>query len=466
MAWKFVAYLKDYCSNCTLAGFNYIANHNLHPTERIFWLLCVLLSAMGCYHLISEYQRDFPIRAVSIVYESLPPFAKWKFPTVSVCEIVYKYDLGRDVVEYVKGLGTDENGEYNYDVETYISLMFFPYQYHEGTIKSHCYPYEKCDECSKCPRNDYRKMVLMFGANCTDMFIECKLSNKIFDCCKYFLPLITPFGRCFMLNSLQNNRRNSEHWLPMILDPATQIAKMQLLTHRPMQITLHNEEDIPHTALSGVGVSISDPGQHKTLHFQMEAMENDPDVHEIDPLARNCYFTEEVPATSVYRAYSFTACISDCARRFQMEICNCSSYTMNPFGDPRYPDCDYNGNLCLESNSIVKPDAKLLLNYKKAKKKCYCLPSCSEGDLKTIYESVSDFNSSSKARNVTLAMPVWPTDQYRRQALRTRLDVVVTMGGMLGLFLGASILSAIEFIYYFTLRAANTLRMAKASVQK
>lgn len=25
--WKFVTYLKDYCANCTLAGFAYIANH-------------------------------------------------------------------------------------------------------------------------------------------------------------------------------------------------------------------------------------------------------------------------------------------------------------------------------------------------------------------------------------------------------------------------------------------------------
>lgn len=55
-------------------------------------------------------------------------------------------------------------------------------------------------------------------------------------------------------------------------------------------------------------------------------------------------------------------------------------------------------------------------------------------------------------------MSMWPTNQYRRQALRTSLDVIVSIGGILGLFLGASLLSAIELIYYFTIRAINTRR--------
>lgn len=58
-------------------------------------------------------------------------------------------------------------------------------------------------------------------------------------------------------------------------------------------------------------------------------------------------------------------------------------------------------------------------------------------------------------------MPEFATERYRRQALRTRLDVVVTIGGILGLFLGASILSGIEFIYYFTLRLWNNYRMER-----
>ncbi|KAH8382451.1 hypothetical protein KR009_003602, partial [Drosophila setifemur] len=459
--WKFVTYLKDYCANCTLAGFAYIANHRLHPLERVFWLICVVLSAVGCYHLIDDYQSSFPTRAVSIVYESLPPFSNWKFPTVSVCEVVFKYQLSPIVEDYVRSLGGDVDGDYNYEVETNVAYILFPHQYHEGTIKGHCIPAEgDCPGCAECPSSNFRQILNWYGTNCSDMFVECRLSNKEFDCCKYFLPLITPFGRCFMLNSLQNNHRGSPHWLPTELDPAHQTATMQLITRLPVQVNLMNAEDIPHTALTPIGVTVTDPGQEKFFQFRSENMENDPDVHEIEPKIRSCLFPEENLASSVYKAYSFSTCISDCARKLQMERCNCTHYIMNPMADPRYPDCDLKGLFCLEGHGVVKPDAKLLLNNNKGyKDSCGCLPSCNDGDLQAVYEALSVFDRSTTNRNITLSMPALPTDQYRRQALRTRLDVVVSMGGMLGLFLGASILSGIEFVYYFTVRAfTNAMR--------
>lgn len=54
-----------------------------------------------------------------------------------------------------------------------------------------------------------------------------------------------------------------------------------------------------------------------------------------------------------------------------------------------------------------------------------------------------------------------PSERYRRQALRSRLDAVVTIGGILGLFLGASLLSGLEFFYYFTVRLWNDVRGAR-----
>jgi len=76
----------------------------LHFMERIFWLICVFMSSLGCYQLIMGYQRSFPTRAVSIVYESLPPFSKWKFPAVSVCELAYRGNLFPKFEEYITRL--------------------------------------------------------------------------------------------------------------------------------------------------------------------------------------------------------------------------------------------------------------------------------------------------------------------------------------------------------------------------
>ncbi|XP_017873323.1 PREDICTED: pickpocket protein 28 [Drosophila arizonae] len=463
VGWRFVDVVTEYCQSCSLAGFSYMANHNLHFTERLFWLLCIIVSTVGVYHLISQYQRDFTSRAVSIVHESLSPFAKVKFPTISVCELRFKTDFPRNVEEYVESLGTDLNDPYNWEVESYLSFVLFPYQYTTGMFVR-CQPYEQCEKCAKCPKTDYRNLSLRFGFNCSDLFIRCTLADKEFDCCTYFLPMITPFGRCFLFNSLQNNHPESKHWLPAILDRSSHL-EMDLHLTRAALVSVLNEEDVPNIPLPTVDVIVLE-GQHKTLQFHRETMVNDPGMKDIPIAARDCYFPDEVMPWSMYKAYSFSACISDCTRLYQMELCNCSVYNMSPYPDPRYPDCDFNGYLCLESSSMVKQDVKRLFRINSPTLHCHCLPSCTEGDLKSIFEDQISSKRNVRDTNVTLLMPVWPTDQYRRQVLRSKLDVVVSIGGILGLFLGASILSAIEFVYHFTLRAANTSLMARRELEQ
>lgn len=51
----------------------------------------------------------------------------------------------------------------------------------------------------------------------------------------------------------------------------------------------------------------------------------------------------------------------------------------------------------------------------------------------------------------------------QRMALYTYTDFLAVCGGLLGLFLGASVLSIIEFIYYSTLRLYWTLRRLKSN---
>lgn len=48
----------------------------------------------------------------------------------------------------------------------------------------------------------------------------------------------------------------------------------------------------------------------------------------------------------------------------------------------------------------------------------------------------------------------WPIIQYKREVLFGWVDLLVSFGGIAGLFLGFSLLSGIEIIYYFTVRAS------------
>lgn len=50
----------------------------------------------------------------------------------------------------------------------------------------------------------------------------------------------------------------------------------------------------------------------------------------------------------------------------------------------------------------------------------------------------------------------------KRSATYTYTDFLASCGGLLGLFLGVSVLSIIEFFYYSTLRPFCTLRQGKS----
>ncbi|XP_034486900.1 degenerin del-1 isoform X1 [Drosophila innubila] len=460
----FVDYLKEYCSNCSLVGFSYIANHKLHFSERIFWLLCVILSVVGVSYLISEYQRDFSTRAVSVIYESISSFAPIRFPSISVCQLPPKYDFGGGFEEYIQSLGTGMGEDYNFDVHSHMVFILFPDRYSPNTIQKRCKPYESCEECAKCPKKDFRQLALRLGLNCSGIFNKCSLSGKSFDCCQYFLPMVTPSGTCFLLNSLQNNEHGSKHWLPTTLE-RNNPPEFHMYLKRAAILSLFNEEDLPTLSLPAVTTSAT-LGIHKIFKFYTEALVNDPEIVDIKPEARDCYFPDEVPSWSVHKAYSFSACISDCTRLAQFDKCNCSLFIFNPFNDERYPDCDYDGLLCLERHGVVKPNIAWMMKYRHPVAKCECLPACTESNIQAIYSNEQVEYPGAKDANITVSMTMWPEYQLRRVALRTKLDIVVTIGGILGLFLGASILSAIEFFYYFTIRAANTLQMSNRNVKR
>lgn len=58
---------------------------------------------------------------------------------------------------------------------------------------------------------------------------------------------------------------------------------------------------------------------------------------------------------------------------------------------------------------------------------------------------------------VNVEFLTWPMISYKREVLFGWVDLLVSFGGIAGLFLGFSLLSGIEILYYFSLRACCML---------
>ncbi|XP_025408504.1 sodium channel protein Nach-like [Sipha flava] len=65
---------------------------------------------------------------------------------------------------------------------------------------------------------------------------------------------------------------------------------------------------------------------------------------------------------------------------------------------------------------------------------------------------LSDVINGSK---VVIALDRLPNERLKRNVVRSRMDLIVSVGGTLGLFLGVSLLSIVEIFYYFIVWTKN-----------
>ncbi|XP_055681879.1 sodium channel protein Nach-like [Lutzomyia longipalpis] len=84
---------------------------------------------------------------------------------------------------------------------------------------------------------------------------------------------------------------------------------------------------------------------------------------------------------------------------------------------------------------------------------------CELSCLNTVYDvdkltKVSNAESTHEGgAYINVEYLTWPIIRYKREVLFGWVDLLVSFGGIAGLFLGFSLLSGVEILYYFTLRA-------------
>lgn len=132
-------------------------------------------------------------------------------------------------------------------------------------------------------------------------------------------------------------------------------------------------------------------------------------------------------------AVSYNACFNECQKEKMLEVCKCLPWFLAGLG--RRDECSTAGYNCLTGNRTIleKPD-------------CDCYLPCTHATYK--YENVQ----SGTGNRVMIYLLSWPTVVYKREVRFGWLDLLVSFGGIAGLFVGYSLLTTVELGYYLTLR--------------
>ncbi|XP_076260141.1 pickpocket protein 11-like [Rhynchophorus ferrugineus] len=396
--------------------------------SRLFWIGIFGGSIYGLTQTLSSVYADY--NTVSFLTETT--YLDWNttFPAITVCQI-----SGNDFNLSQEAIGNEDPTSLEFFV---MDILFFT-----GT----CYSCQT--QCEACSRVNISNVVSKLRKPCHKVLDVCSWNGNDFDCCEKFLPLDTEYGQCFSLNSMHTSQSgiiNSEFLMNRVTGP----GELTIKSKQDIRVYYHAPEDVPFiNSDSNFRKDVLKGEYYEILLnviFQVIEIENSKQVHSLSVENRECRFPEELPVNfKVHKLYSYSTCMVQCHAENHIRLCNCTHHLMPVYNTERY--CDIEGLKCLTDHFEIvnRIHAK---GYNKPGLICECLPSCTEPE----YTIVSDLKKTyNQTTGITIKLQALPTLRFKRVVVKDIMDLVVSVGGVVGLFFGASLISVVEMIYFMYL---------------
>ncbi|XP_055321191.1 pickpocket protein 28-like, partial [Sitodiplosis mosellana] len=350
-----------------------------------------------------------------------------------------------------------------------------------------------------------------------DTFVRCKQFDRWTACDQLLFPIITEEGLCYVfngfnINDIVTNELTSEFFGMRNDQPPSnwdlesgydESIKNDKYPHRiygtgnqaSIIIVLRvDNNDIDHLCsgeVQGFKVIFHPPhdgpqvlkryfqvSPGKTAQFSIDPRftYSTPNVKKYRPDVTQCYFSSE-RKLQFYKKYSQHNCEVECLANFTLTKCGCVKFTM-----PRTKETKVCGSAKIDcasnaGNNIYRDGAFY---------KCKCLPSCvslsydadisiADYDLVSHYSKAQfqpdhvfnriDFENSTFSRLV-ISFREESFIPSKRDEYYTLSDFLANSGGLISLCLGASTLSFIELLYYFTIRIIFSKRSQQKTKQQ
>ncbi|KRT86695.1 ion channel, partial [Oryctes borbonicus] len=413
--------------------------------SRLMWFACVNISAVAAMVIIVSLWEKFQTNPTITGLDT--DFHNWDvaFPAITVCQsIPINMAKIENYLERIKPGGNED------DVTDFIiKLSQFSYDY----LKD----YKKLLP-EKFTLNDtkLKDFMFQFMNPCENVFANCVWKSEEYNCCEGFYPVFTEAGFCYTFNS-----RHYERQIPWKNESLPEFEqkyiketdikwslKFDIVSNFPEEeipIYIHNSDELP-----GMDTKPQHVWEYKVdrISFSVKQTYTTENARQLSIKQRHCVFEDEIKLYTDYK-YTYTACTRQCRMDNAKRLCNCVPHF--------YPQTDKYRHCTFQELSCISGNLKSILSIER----CSCQLGCSN----TVYE-VEKLDDNSVATGLEAEFVSWPMVRYKREVLFGWVDLLVSFGGIAGLFLGFSLLSGVEFIYYFTIRAFCMVNMQKDELEK
>ncbi|KAJ8686888.1 hypothetical protein QAD02_022682 [Eretmocerus hayati] len=485
---------KDYCDHCTIHGLKYVGDTSLSNFERLFWVLSFFLAIIGAgffiWHLYAKYQTS-PI----IISRSSEPVSveQFPFPAITVCNMnnakkSAALTIIRENDTLQKFFLDDICNFWNFSTHLQRDLQ------------------EDLGEWD----NIY-KFLLHVSQDCSEMLYHCQWHGNWTNCTDIFNPVLTDEGLCCKFNSVPRSMllydpriwenlplsyasnihidwnpeyiftkddpasaipwraygSGSEYGLTLAMDVEADEYYCSSTASVGFKMLLHSPVETPQIADFAFTLS---PGKETRVIITPHITDADKSIMKIPVKVRRCYFLNE-KKLHYYRTYTHRNCLLECEANFTLSACNCMQYYMPVSNETRIcgksdEECARNARRIMKNKLFEEDDSSNVFNVTETPS-CKCYPGCNEINYSTeishsmlmttftIQEEYRRISDEYFQKNVAL-VHIFFIDtsylKYTKNELYGFAELLSNTGGLLGLFMGFSLLSITEFIYYFTIR--------------
>ncbi|XP_050521251.1 pickpocket protein 28-like [Daktulosphaira vitifoliae] len=498
--------LNDYSINTTLHGLRYAGNNKLSASERGFWMISFCLAVITATYFIANLFHKWNDMPVII---SLSPKATQltsiPFPAITICNMNNaRKSVAQDIIE------TTSNFESNIDRRLLSDFCDEEPLLLDSLIDNHTGDWDS-----------FKKFMIRVSQPCHEMVITCLWASKPIKCTELFHPSLTDEGLCCSFNRLRSElifknpkdasdlnvtfKYPSANWTPedgyplntpinytpwrplgagnhlgltIVLDAEVDEYYCSSEVSYGFKVMLHNPVETPKISSFG---SYIPPGQETSVEIHPSVGMATPTLASILKEKRQCVYSAE-KRLRFYRTYTQRNCMMECEANFTLKFCQCVMYYMPKDNFTRIcgkkdEPCSDRAKLAMElrfSSEIMNMNS--FLNGTDLSS-CTCLPGChwtgynkvqSSTPLSSNYKIketyLSGRNITYFKKNMAVVHYFFEETQftgYTKGELFGFTEFLSNTGGLLGLFMGFSFLSAIEIIYFVTLRLWCSLKRKK-----
>ncbi|XP_044260982.1 pickpocket protein 28-like isoform X2 [Tribolium madens] len=485
-------FFAEYTKVTGIHGLSYLAERR-SKTEKIFWLLVIVSSLIGCLVMIAQIIEKYHNNPVVVSFDTKDTaISRIPFPAVTICpeskcsEKKFNYSDA-----YMRA--------HNWNNLNKSELLKFKY------VSSLC--------------NDFEQNIFLknsgktFGSDFFDVidelqpseFSTCNYMGEAFDCAELFTPIFTDEGICYSFNILdrkdmfqkdvvwykkyQNvtseplSYENDLGYLTsdVITYPSRALMSgadnsLQIEFHhvqyntdllcnkyyQGFRVLLHNPTEIPRPSKFCFQIPLD---EIVTASIEPQLIQTANSVRKYKPEKRNCYMGND-RQLKYFKIYTQQNCQFECWTNFTLNHCGCVHYFMPRIGNTKI--CGFDSLDCAKQVDRELSIQELQNEMSGITTKCECKPSCTSlsynvetSNSRFYMKEYLDLRNTSNIfeephkHHFSMLVVYFKVDQFlaiQRNELYGVSDFIANVGGLFGLFIGFSLISTIEIIYFLTLR--------------